>query len=919
MSDRRLIEDSLPLAEISEQSAREKYIRKGHISTLHLWWARRPLAACRAAVYAAMVDAPKTKEERQRQHELLKKIVDWDVLEPTHPDHGLLKVAADDITKAHAARLARRKGKNSTAAHEHPRVLDPFAGGGAIPLEAQRLGCETFGNDLNPVAHVIELGSIYYPQRFAADVVRPKKDGDLPNIDVPAEPRLAVEVERWANWVQQRVAKEIGSLYPSSGPDREVLGYFWVRQVHCSNPACRVLIPVVNQTWLANKANRKIAYRIKSNAKRTGVEYSLHYDEDIDFDPKTGTYGENKLLCPCCGEVTDGKYMRAEGMAGKIEQDLVLVCEVSAKQQGRLYRLATEADRKAWRKAEELAAKIKPVEGDVAPDRPSGNARGLSAVTRYGMSKFADFFNARQTVTLDAFARAIRATRDEIAKTGEDLAFADAVACYLALALDRIANQCSTVSRWHNSGEKIEGVYSKQAVAMVWDYVESNPIGSKTASWSGAVEWGTEVIRKNSFPNPARVLMGSATELASRFPRLDAVITDPPYYDSVPYSDISDFFYVWLRRTLGDVVPDAFSGPLTPKRREIIQHNPRHGGEAKARAFYESEMTKAFEESGRTLADDGIIVVMFAHKTTAAWETLLTSLLAAGLVVTASWPVDTEMGARTGAQGAASLASSVFIVCRKRAAHDEGFIDDVEPALRARLHERLDYFWTQGIRGADFFMSAIGPAIEVFGTHKRVLKLSGEVVSIAEMLNKVRGIVADYALQRIVQGGAAGDVDDASRFYVIWRWAFGASVVESGEAIHMAQSMGCEFSELVSDRGVLTKTGDKVTLKGPLDRKKAKGLGEPAPTGTLAPLIDVLHRAANLWAAGERQDLADFLATALLPGGIDRMQRLAQSIVDVLPPGDKERSLYENFLVGARSLPAPTKKDEAAERQRTLF
>ncbi|MDA9478914.1 hypothetical protein XI03_31410 [Bradyrhizobium sp. CCBAU 65884] len=919
MSDRRLIEDSLPLAEISEQSAREKYIRKGHISTLHLWWARRPLAACRAAVYAAMVDAPKTKEERQRQHELLKKIVDWDVLEPTHPDHGLLKVAADDITKAHAARLARRKGKDSTDAHEHPRVLDPFAGGGAIPLEAQRLGCETFGNDLNPVAHVIELGSIYYPQRFAEDVVRPKKDGDLPNIDVPAEPRLAVEVERWANWVQQRVAKEIGSLYPSSGPDREVLGYFWVRQVHCSNPACRVLIPVVNQTWLANKANRKIAYRIKSNAKRTGVEYSLHYDEDIDFDPKTGTYGENKLLCPCCGEVTDGKYMRAEGMAGKIEQDLVLVCEVSTKQQGRFYRLATEADRKAWRKAEELAAKIKPVEGDVTPDRPSGNARGLSAVTRYGMSKFADFFNARQTVTLDAFARAIRATRDEIAKTGEDLAFADAVACYLALALDRIANQCSTVSRWHNSGEKIEGVYSKQAVAMVWDYVESNPIGSKTASWSGAVEWGTEVIRKNSFPNPARVLMGSATELASRFPRLDAVITDPPYYDSVPYSDISDFFYVWLRRTLGDVVPDAFSGPLTPKRREIIQHNPRHGGEAKARAFYESEMTKAFEEAGRTLADDGIIVVMFAHKTTAAWETLLTSLLAAGLVVTASWPVDTEMGARTGAQGAASLASSVFIVCRKRAAHDEGFIDDVEPALKARLHERLDYFWTQGIRGADFFMSAIGPAIEVFGTHKRVLKLSGEEVSIAELLNKVRGIVADYALQRIVQGAAAGDVDDASRFYVIWRWAFGASVVESGEAIHMAQSMGCEFSELVSDRGVLTKTGDKVTLKGPLDRKKAKGLGEPAPTGTLAPLIDVLHRAANLWAAGERQDLADFLAMALLPGGIDRMQRLAQSIVDVLPPGDKERSLYENFLVGARSLPAPTKKDEAAERQRKLF
>ena len=918
MIDRRLIEDSLPLAEISEQSAREKYIRKGHISTLHLWWARRPLAACRAAVYAALVAAPKTQEERERHHELLKKIVDWDVLEPSHPDHELLKVAAENITQAHAARVARREGKGAADASTHPRVLDPFTGGGAIPLEAQRLGCETYANDLNPVAHVIELGSIYYPQRFAADVVRPAKNGNLPNLDTPAEPRLAVEVQRWANWVQQRVADEVGSLYPSSAPDREVLGYFWVRQVHCSNPACRALIPVVNQTWLANKPNRKIAYRIKSNAKRTGVEYSLHYD-DIDFDPKAGTYGENKLLCPCCGEVTDGKYMRAEGMAGRLEQELVLVCEVSTKEQGRFYRLANATDRAAWTQAIELAAKVKPIEGDVSPDRPSGNARGLSAVTRYGMSKFADFFNARQTVTLDAFARAIKATRDQIACAGEATEFADAVAAYLAFALDRVANQCSTLSRWDNSREGIQGVYSKQAVAMIWDYIESNPTGRMTGGWESAVSWGTEVIRKNSFANPANVQMGSATELSSRFPMLDAVITDPPYYDSVPYSDISDFFYVWLRRTLGDVIPDAFSGSLTPKRREIIQHNPRNGGEAKARAFYESEMTKAFEEAGRILADDGIIVVMFAHKSTAAWETLLTSLLAAGLVVTASWPVDTEMGARTGAQGAASLASSVFIVCRKRAAHDDGFIDDVEPALKARLHERLDYFWSQGIRGADFFMSAIGPAVEVFGRHKRVLKLSGEEVTIGELLDKVRGIVADYALQRIVHGAAAGDVDEASRFYVIWRWAFGTAEVDSGEAIHMAQSMGCEFNELVAEKGVLSKAGDKVSLKGPVERKKVKGLGEPAATGTLAPLIDVLHRAANLWAAGERQDLADFLGTALPQGGADRMQRLAQSIVDVLVPSDKERALYENFLVGSRSLPAPAKKDEGTAKQQKLF
>ena len=311
---------------------------------------------------------------------------------------------------------------------------------------------------------------------------------------------------------------------------------------------------------------------------------------------------------------------------------------------------------------------------------------------------------------------------------------------------------------------------------------------------------------------------------------------------------------------------------------------------------------------------------MFAHKSTAAWETLLAALLDMDLVVTASWPIETEKPGRiTCDRNSAALASSVFIVCRKRSAHEDGFLDDVEPALHARLHERLDYFWSQGIRGADFFMSAIGPAVEVFGKHKRVLKLSGEEVTIAELLDKVRGIVADYALQRIVHGEAAGHVDEASRFYVIWRWAFGTAEVDSGEAIHMAQSMGCEFNELVADKGVLNKKGDKVNLKGPVQRQKVKGLGAPAATGTLAPLIDVLHRAANLWAAGERQELSDFLAAALPPEGSDRMHRLAQSIVDVLPPGDKERGLYENFLVGARSLPEPTKPDDVGFRQQTLF
>lgn len=452
-SDRRLIEDSLPLAAISEQSAREKYIRHGHISTLHLWWARRPLAACRAAVYASLVDAPTNDEDRRRQHDLLTKLVDWDVLDPSHRDHHVIADAAAEIQRCHA----RRTGKEGVT----PRLVDPFAGGGAIPLEAQRLGCETYANDLNPVAYVIELGSVRYPQLFASDLVSVEAAASLPGIPAGVlTSRLARDVSRWGVWVRKQVEQELSDLYPSSGKEREVLGYFWVRQAVCSNPGCRALIPVVNQTWLSNKPGRKIAYQIIPNADRKSVDYRIFHSVDgkFDFDPKAGTYGDNRLVCPCCGQVTDGKYLRAEGMAGRLREELALVCEVSTVRQGRFYRLVNDADRAAFDRARNLAASVAPIEGDVSPDRPSSNARGLSAVTRYGMNKFAHFFNPRQTVTLDRFAKKVKEVYKRVRAEGDSDEYARAVATYLGLALDRVANQCSRLARWDNTGEKIQSV-----------------------------------------------------------------------------------------------------------------------------------------------------------------------------------------------------------------------------------------------------------------------------------------------------------------------------------------------------------------------------------------------------------------------------------------------------------------------------
>jgi adenine-specific DNA methylase len=895
MSNRRLIEDSLPLGEISEYSAAEKSIRHGHISTLHLWWARRPLAAARAATMAALLPAPRNEDERRLFHKLITDNLDWELSKEPQKQADHLRA----ILKEHGVVAA-------------PKTLDPFSGGGALPLEAERLGAEAFATDLNPVAHLVELATLYYPQRFAH--LRSERTNEDKLL---GRSRLVAEIERWSKVVQERATADLEKYYRLDNKD-EPLFYIWARTVRCQNPACRAEIPLVGSFILQKKSDYVAALIPRVSAKRKEVDFDIVENPDEKHDLAAGIVTRANAVCPCCNETTSSKDIKARGMAGELGHRLLAVA-VREGTRGKRYRVPTASEA---RRAKDVPTPEAFGDIPAVPHEPlPPNDTRAFFVTLYGLRTWGSIYNPRQALAMATFARHVRALAKEIKESNKDLGeeadeFSRAVTTYLGLCVSKLSDFSSsiTILNPHDS-PRPKNTFRMQAIQMTWDYLEVNPISDGAGSWQKITSDIDTTLERLTFQGHARVQRASADQLPFDAGAFDAIITDPPYYDAVPYSDLSDYFYVWLRRAIGELHPEVLATELTPKRSEMVQ-NPAHN---KSAGFFESAMSRAFGEMHRTLKDEGIMVLVFAHKSTSAWETLLKALLDNNLVVTASWPIETEKPGRTRAIGSAALASSVFIVCRKRSAHDEGFLDDVEPDMRARLHERLDYFWSQGIRGADFFMSAIGPAVEVFGRHKRVLKLSGEEVTIAELLDKVRGIVADYALQRIVHGEAAGNVDEASRFYVIWRWAYGTSDVESGEAIHMAQSMGCEFSELVADSGVLGKSGDKVSLKGPVDRKKTKGLGEPAATGTLAPLIDVLHRAANLWAAGERQELADFLATALPPGGVDRMQRLAQSIVDVLPPGDKERALYENFLVGARSLPQPTKKDEAAVKQQKLF
>jgi adenine-specific DNA methylase len=429
----------------------------------------------------------------------------------------------------------------------------------------------------------------------------------------------------------------------------------------------------------------------------------------------------------------------------------------------------------------------------------------------------------------------------------------------------------------------------------------------------GAIEWVVKVIEAvaPSSTQPAQVMRGMAQHLP--LSKLEAVITDPPYYDSVPYSHLADYFYVWLHRILGDRVPTLFSTPLCPKGPEIVQDRPhRLSNSKKTKEFFEAEMTKALTAANNSLRPAGILVLVFAHKTTAAWETLVQSLLTAGLEVTASWPLHTEMTGGMVKVGKAVLASSIFLICRKRSlASNIGIWDDVRQDLRQVAQERLDFFWNQGIRGADFFISAIGPALSVFGKYERVTKLSGEEVTVGQFLDEVRSLVTNYALTKILKTTHTATIDPESRFYVVWKWSYGDAKVPADESFKLSQALGMHTEEMWDRTGVLEKLGENVQAVPIAKRMRLKDLGDPRIDGTPVSLIDVLHRLCALRDKGDTQGMAQCLGQSGHANN-PTLWLVAQAISEILPDGDKEKQLMQGLLNHRESL-------EEATRQRGLF
>jgi adenine-specific DNA methylase len=866
--EKRLIEEAFPLEEVSGESKREKNIRQGHISTLHIWWSRKPLAASRTTAFAALV-REESEEARKKLLELVKDLAPWGVASSED--------AGSDVLLAKARELVRKNFDGRA-----PRVLDCFAGGGSIPLEALRLGCETYALEYNPVAVLILKCVLEYPQRYGK--------------------HLLEHVRKWGEWILEEARKELADFYPPDPDGAIPVGYYWMRTVPCQNPACGVEIPLTANWWLAKRPNGKtVALRpIPSpESKRVDFEIVGQNGEKIDFDPEEGTVLRANVRCPLCGARMDDDTTRRLFREGKAGQRMVAVVLHHPNRPGKVYRLPTEQDLEAYRAAEQALEKkrrklweewgMDPVPDEPTPIGGGPGAERAFSVHKYGLTRWGDLFNSRQKLALITFAEKVRQAHAQMLSQGADPDFAKAVVTYLALGVDRVASFCNGLSMWINQRELIADVFTRQALPMVWDYAEVNLFSGASGSFDSALDYINGVLAHLTRIPPVedlpQVKQGSATELPYPDNFFDAVVTDPPYYDNVPYADLSDFFYVWLKRTVGDLYPDFFATPLTPKSQEMVADASKAGGMEEARRRFEEMLTQSFREIHRVLKPDGIAVIVFAHKSTAAWETIIKALLDAGLYMTASWPIHTEMEARLRAQESAALASSIYMVCRKRTTEEIGDFGEVQEEIRQKLAEKLPEFWRMGIHGADFFMSAIGPAVEAFGKYAKVVKLSGETVSVQELLNFARRVTAEFAVRQILENGHLGAVDPETQFYLIWRWSYGQKNLEFDEARKLAQARGVDL-ELLSRKGLVRIQRGITRLLPPEDRERW-----PERPQTM---IDALQRAAVLWMRGQEKELDELLENTY--GHLEAFWQVAQAIAETLPEEEKERRLLHGLL-----------------------
>ncbi|MDL1960158.1 MAG: DUF1156 domain-containing protein, partial [Deltaproteobacteria bacterium] len=923
---RRLIEDFLPIKAISAEASREKSIRKGHISTLHLWWARRPLVACRAAVYGALVPAsrfipengPDNKKQslgRANAAKFMKRLC-------RYPSNSKPEVKADTecaikeaqrhILEAHAERLTRETGKKVTVGDieegraSRPKVLDMFAGGGAIPLEALRLGCEAYALDLNPVAHIIELCTLVYPQKYG------KPDSNVRGMTGPKNEKgettwggLAEEVLYWGNWVLKKVRAEIGNLYPlipdpegkknggyiqSEIGDDDVppgylvpVAYLWTRTVQCKNPSCGATVPLVKQTWLCKKKGGKkspgryVALKVIARKGEKKVRFEVveaTTEAGLGFDPSVGSKGGN-ATCPFCGTVADSGYVKAEGCAKRMRQQMMAIACTRPGARGKIYlsveqtssllrstsKMPVPPKEKIKRRIDELCKRT----GLTVPNEPLVE-KLTDQLPNYGMDTFQDIFTPHQMLCLLSFVAAMK----DLEKYEHNYQgnYLKVISTYLGILVNRIASQNNAFCIYHTGRETLENPIGGHKLAMVWDFVEAAPFGRASGGVDNAIDWIISVIDSEMESiEPAIVKRGSATSLPWGNDSFDAVLTDPPYYDNIQYASLSDFFYIWMKRSIGAHYPEHFSTELTPKKNEAVASPWRHKGKDAARLNYELLMAQSFAEANRVLKPGGQMVVVYAHKTTLGWSTLVDALRRTNFEVVEAWPLDTEMKAGVVKVGKAMLASSIFLIARKREGAETGSYEEVvQPELERIVRERVDTLWKMGITGADLVIAAVGAGLRAFTRFARVEYANGEEVPAEKFLAEVEGVVLEALLERIfgLAGSGVAAVDGPSRFYVLWRYTYKATEMNAGEAIVFTYGQNVELDGRnglsTGSRALVEKKKGKYRLYDFAERGDDEKLGMPGD-GAPAPLIDALHRI--LWLIeNEPRNLNRFLDEA---------------------------------------------------------
>ena len=767
---------------------------------------------------------------------------------------------------------------------------------------------------------------------------------------------LADHVRYWGQWVLEHARLELAPYYPTVN-GQPTVAYLWARTVPCPDPACGVEVPLLKILWLCKKDNKRRALRIlprrTSPLLAGGVEFEIWAPGPDDSLP-AGTMAGAKSRCPACGVNIPKAYIKACGHQGKMGARMTAVVVDTG--HGKEYRLPTsdevETARRAVSTLPESAAQIPyGLPTEPLPESGTSGAGRAFTVPQYGFKTWADLFTPRQLLALVTFVKWTRAAREEMRRLGYPDEWVEAVGGYLAAALDKSADYGSSLVRWLNGLEAVAGTFSRFALPMTWDFAEVALSGDVGGAYTAQLGWVTRYVERESrfLPSGAaengflQVLCQSAT-IPFDSP-VDAVVTDPPYYDAIPYSDIADFFYVWLRRTVGDRYPAMFGALLTAKAEELVQQSKSGEVGRRGKAEYEAGMAAAFRHSWEALTADGRMVVVFAHKDPDAWETLVSAMIRAGFTVTASWPIATERETRTRAVGSAALASSIWMVCRKRpplsspprAGGTEGGIGRyaaVRRAMQERVTERLRYFWDVGISGPDFVWAAVGPALESYSAYDEVRRMDGTPFTVSEFLREVRRMVADFALGQILKGRSTEGLDEWTRYYLMHRSYFGLADAPVGECILLSQGYGLDLNDLRGPRGLLVKakgkdggqdngtqeeSGDDALparaggsgvrlarwderMRDPSPRS-GQALGEPHPSGGL-PMTDALHRLIHLWAAGNLDALNEYAAARGLRQN-ELFWAVAQAVLEMAAPQSRERTLLEAVVAWGRGKSEP--------------